>query len=114
MANYEEKMKVLFGTEEFAKAFDEVSTPEEMKELCENYGAELTNEEIAEVINAAVKESDADLDEVALENVNGGIFATLGAMLLGSWQFAVEVYGSPKAAVREIGLFWARKLGYKG
>ena len=114
MANYEEKIKGLFGNEEFTKEFDEVSTPEEMKELFENYGAELTNEEIAEVINAAVKESDADLDEAALEDVNGGVFAALGIILAGSWKFAVKVYGSEKAAIREIGLFWAKKLGYKG
>ena len=109
MANYEEKIKGLFGNEEFTKEFDEVSTPEEMKELFENYGAELTNEEIAEVINAA-----AELDEAALENVNGGIFKTLATILYASWKFAVKTYGSEEKAIREIGLFWARKLGYKG
>ena len=114
MANYEEKIKGLFGNEEFVKKFDEVGAPEELKQLFDDYGAELTDEEIAEVINAATNGTAAELDEAALENVNGGIFTTLGAILAGSWAFAVEVYGSPKAAVREIGLFWARKLGYKG
>lgn len=114
MANYEEKIKGLFGNEEFVKKFNEVSAPEELKQLFGDFGVELTDEEVAEVINTAVKAGDEEFDEAALENVSGGVIATLSAILAGSWALAVKTYGSPEAAVREIGIFWARKLGYKG
>ncbi|MBE5811168.1 MAG: hypothetical protein E7318_09585 [Clostridiales bacterium] len=114
MTNYEEKIKGLFGNEEFVKKFDEVGGPEELKQLFDDYGAELTDEEIAEVINAATNGTAAELDEAALENVNGGVIKTLATILFASWKFAVKTYGSEEKAIREIGLFWARKLGYKG
>lgn len=114
MANYEEKIKGLFGNEEFNQKFEKLSTPEEMQELFVEYGADLTDEEMAEVINAATNGTAADLDEAALENVNGGIFKTLGKLVYYSWKFAVKTYGSEERALREIGRFWAKKLGFKG
>lgn len=114
MANYEEKIKALFGDEEFVKRFHEVSGPDELKKLFADFGTELTDEEMAEMINVAVQEGEVEFDEATLEDVSGGVIATLSAILAASWSLAVRTYGSPEKAVREIGIYWARKLGYKG
>ena len=109
------EIKELFANEEFVEKFNMLEGIEAAKVLFAEYGVEITDEELAELIEGATESvSDTELSAEDLSDVSGGVFATLGAILAGSWSFAVKVYGSPEKAVKEIGLFWARKLGYKG
>ena len=108
-------IKELFANESFVNRFNTLEGIESAKDLFAEYGVEISNEELAELINGATgKNMDVEFSAEELDDVNGGVFATLGAILAGSWKFAVKVYGSPENAIKEIGLFWARKLGYKG
>lgn len=107
-------VKELFGNQEFVEKFNALEGIESAKALFAEYGVEISNEELAELVNGAIENVNAEFSAEDLDDVNGGIFATLGAILAGSWALAVKTYGSPENAVREIGLFWARKLGYKG
>lgn len=106
--------KELFGNEEFVEKFNSLEGIESAKTLFAEYDVEISDEELAELIKEAVEKSDAEFSAEELDDVNGGIFGTLGAILAGTWSLAVKTYGSPEKAVKEIGLFWARKLGYKG
>ena len=112
MANYEAKLKVLFGNEAFVQKFAAITDPASIKPLAAEFGVELTDEELAEVINAAAPLND-ELDEAALSTVSGGIFGVLGAMLGASWNFAVKTYGSPEKAIQGIGSYWVKKFSRK-
>lgn len=110
-----QEIKSLFGNEEFVAKFNAVGDPDEIKALFKEYGVEISDEDLISLIKESVGEpAETELGEDALDDVSGGVVATLAKILAGTWAFAVKTYGSPENAVREIGLFWARKLGYKG
>lgn len=110
----EKKIENLFGNEAFMEKFMALNTPEEIQALFAENGVEVSAEELHELIQEAMGK-DAELNTEQLDNVNGGGAVSIAWLLLkGTWAFAVKVYGSPEKAVREIGLYWARKLGYRG
>ena len=109
-----EKISALFGTEEFVEKFNALEAVEDIKTLFGSYGVELSDEELKVLIDEAVGQKDGELNPDELDNVSGGIFATLGMILAGSWSFAVKVYGSPEAAIAGIGTYWANKLKKRG
>lgn len=110
-----EKIKELFGKEEFMTKFNATESPEDIKALLNEYGVELSEEELKDMINAVLTGADdGEISIEDLENVNGGVVATMAVILAGSWKFAVQTYGSEANAVRAIGTYWARKLGYRG
>lgn len=106
----EERISALFGNEEFVAKFNALTSPEDIKALFGSYGVDLSDEELKSMIDEAVGQNEGELSADDLDNVNGGIFATLGAILAGTWSFAVKVYGSPEAAIAGIGTYWANKL----
>lgn len=113
MNNYEAKIKDLFGNEAFLEKFNAVEDHEKLGDVFKEFGVELTEEELSDLIKTSLNHAQLSADD--LENVSGGgVIGVLTGVLKFTWDCAVDHYGSPKKAVREIGLFWARKLGYKG
>ena len=109
-----DKITALFGNEEFVAKFNALETIEDIKALFGAYGVDVTDDELKVLIDEAVGQKNDELNPEELDNVSGGIFATLGAILAGTWSFAVKVYGSPEAAIAGIGTYWANKLKKRG
>ena len=108
MKAYEEKIKVLFTNEEFTKKMETLEDVEKIGELFKAYDVELTNEELAEILQAAVGEKqETELDESDMENVAGGGIVGASAWLLKkTWGFACDYWGGPKEAVNATVSFW--------
>ena len=109
-----DKITALFGNEEFVAKFNALEAIEDIKALFLAYDVEISDEELKILIDEAVGQKNDELNPEELDNVSGGIFATLGAILAGTWSFAVKVYGSPEAAIAGIGTYWANKLKKRG
>ena len=100
------KMAALFENEAFVKELKEQSGPEQIRDLFAKNGVPLSDEELAEFLAEGKKAETGELSTDELNNVAGGVFATLGAMLAASWAWSVKTYGSPEAAIEGISTFW--------
>lgn len=99
----EAKIKELFGNEEFVKKIEGLESPAEMSAVFKEYGVEMSEDDMAEFMKAAMKkESGEELGEEALEDVNGGLIGLLNW----TWNRAVNYWGGEKQAVQATVNFW--------
>ena len=100
------KMAALFENEMFVKELKEQTGPDQVRDLFAKNGVALSDEELAEFLAEGKNSETGELSTDELDNVAGGIFATLGGMLAASWGYACKVYGSPEKAVEGIATYW--------
>lgn len=101
-----EKMASLFENEMFVKELKEQTRPEQVRDVFAKNGVNLSDEELAEFFAEGKKIDAGELNTDELDNVAGGIFATLGGILAASWGYACKVYGGPEQAIEGIATFW--------
>lgn len=100
-----EKLKALFESESFKQEAQGVATAEELKELFQKNGVEMTVEEVVELCGQIAKQmdvgDDGEISEEALENVTGGIapwLIGLGVLCIGA--VALGIYNGYQDAKR--------------
>lgn len=101
-----EKLKELFLSESFKKESESVKTAEELQNLFQKYGLDLTLDEVVELCGQIARQMEVgdkgEISEDALDNVTGGIawaLIGLGVMCIGA--AAVGVYNGYQEAKRK-------------
>lgn len=69
---YMDKIEHLMDSEEFVQKLNLTNSVEEMQELFEQYGVEVSQEELNQLVALAYVGVDGELNEEAMENVVGG------------------------------------------
>lgn len=107
MKAYEEKIKALFKNEEFTKKMETLEEIEKIGELFKEYDVELTDEELADLLQSAIDaKQEGELDESDLENVSGGLVGGAVKLLGATCRFACDYWGGTKEAVNATVNFW--------
>lgn len=102
----EAKIKELFDNEAFVNKFNEATNPEELKGVFEEFGLEISDEDLTELIKAPMDEQKEELSEDDLGDVSGGVVGAALWALKKTCQYSVNYWGGPKEAVVATYSFW--------
>lgn len=105
------QIQALFEDSSFVEELKAAKSAEEIKNVFDMHGAELSDEDFAEFLKTPAAELQGEIDESQLDEVSGGgIVGLAWKALKATWKWSVSIHGSPEAAVDYTVNWWKNKL----